>query len=58
MTIFYVLLGIAVFAGFVAITTYNSIIKLRNIRKQAFANIDVQLKQRFNLIPNLVSTVK
>lgn len=37
---------------------YNSLVKLRNNREQAFANIDVQLQQRHDLIPNLVATVK
>lgn len=37
---------------------YNNLVKLRNNRENAFANIDVQLKQRYDLIPQLVSTVK
>lgn len=37
---------------------YNNLVKLRNNRINAFANIDVQLKQRFDLIPQLVATVK
>lgn len=37
---------------------YNNLVKLRNNRENAFANIDVQLKQRHDLIPQLVSTVK
>ncbi len=37
---------------------YNNLVKLRNNRENAFANIDVQLQQRHDLIPNLVSTVK
>ena len=41
-----------------AISLYNSLVKLRNNRENAFANIDVQLKQRHDLIPQLVSTVK
>lgn len=40
------------------ISMYNGLIKLRNNRENAFANIDVQLKQRFDLVPQLVSTVK
>ena len=40
------------------ISMYNNIVKLRNNRENAFANIDVQLKQRYDLIPQLVSTVK
>lgn len=41
-----------------AVTSYNSLVKLRNNRENAFANIDVQLKQRHDLIPQLVATVK
>ena len=37
---------------------YNRLVKLRNNRENAFANIDVQLKQRHDLIPQLVATVK
>ncbi|MGN0068129.1 MAG: LemA family protein [Prevotella sp.] len=37
---------------------YNNLVRLRNNRENAFANIDVQLKQRYDLIPQLVSTVK
>lgn len=37
---------------------YNSLVRLRNNRENAFANIDVQLKQRHDMIPQLVATVK
>ena len=37
---------------------YNSLVRLRNTRQNAFADIDVQLKQRHDLIPQLVETVK
>ena len=40
------------------VSCYNSLVRLRNDRENAFANIDVQLKQRHDLIPQLVSTVK
>ncbi|MFP4567568.1 MAG: LemA family protein [Candidatus Woesearchaeota archaeon] len=40
------------------IITYNNIIKLKNYAKKAYAGIDIQLKRRTNLIPNLVETVK
>lgn len=40
------------------ITTYNKLVKLRARVKNAWAQIDVQLKKRFDLIPNLVETVK
>jgi LemA protein len=42
----------------VAIGMYNNLIKLRNNRENAFADIDVQLKQRQDLIPQLVEAVK
>lgn len=37
---------------------YNTLVKLRVNRENAFADIDVQLKQRFDLLPNLIETVK
>lgn len=39
-------------------TKYNGMVKRRNILKQAFADVDVQLKQRFDLIPNIMDAVK
>jgi LemA protein len=39
-----------------AVMTYNSLVGLRQAWKQAFADIDVQLKMRHDLIPNLVET--
>ena len=47
--------GILVIWG---VSMYNGLVKLRNNRENAFANIDVQLKQRYDLVPQLVSTVK
>jgi len=41
-----------------AIGTYNGLVALRNRYKNAFAQIDVQLKRRYDLIPNLVETAK
>jgi LemA protein len=40
------------------IWTYNSLVSLRARVNQAFADIDVQLKQRHDLVPNLIETVK
>ena len=40
------------------VAIYNKLVRLRNNRENAFADIDVQLKQRHDLIPQLVSTVK
>jgi len=57
MTVF-IILGVVLLLGLMCIGMYNSLIKLRNNRENAFANIDVQLKQRHDLIPQLVATVK
>ena len=58
MTPIIVILVIVIVAVIWFATTYNGLIKLRNNRENAFANIDVQLKQRFDLVPQIVSTVK
>lgn len=54
----YIGIGIAVLLILYVISVYNKLIKLRINRENAFADIDVQLKQRFDLIPQLVNTVK
>ena len=51
-------LGVGAVVVIWVIVKYNSFIKLRNRRENAFADIDVQLKQRHDLIPQLVATVK
>ena len=53
-----IILGIIVVLGIMIASMYNSLVKLRNNRENAFADIDVQLKQRHDLIPQLVDTVK
>jgi LemA protein len=55
---FYVLLIIIVVLALLAVSLYNRLIRLRNNRENAFADIDVQLKQRLDLIPQLVEAVK
>ncbi|HVY00037.1 MAG TPA: LemA family protein [Pseudorhodoplanes sp.] len=57
-TIGWVFLGIIVVVILWAIAIYNGLVGLRQRVGQAFADIDVQLKQRHDLIPNLVETVK
>ncbi len=51
-------LGIIFLVLLMAISLYNRLVKLRNNREQAFADVDVQLKQRHDLIPQLVESVK
>ncbi len=53
-----IILFVLCFIVGLCIVCYNNLVKLRNNRENAFANIDVQLKQRHDLIPQLVATVK
>ncbi|MDR2586582.1 MAG: LemA family protein, partial [Prevotellaceae bacterium] len=53
-----VIIAVAVLLFFIFIGVYNKLVRLRNHRENAFADIDVQLKQRYDLIPQLVETVK
>ncbi len=53
-----IILGVVVILVVWGIGLYNNLVKLRNNRENAFANIDVQLKQRHDLVPQLVATVK
>jgi LemA protein len=55
---FLILLGIVAVAGLWLLSAYNGLVSLRQRCGQAFSDIDVQLKQRHDLIPNLVETVK
>lgn len=54
----YIILGLIVLVVIAVIAIYNGLVAKRQRCNQAFADIDVQLKQRQNLIPNLVETVK
>lgn len=58
MTALIVVAVIAVLLVVWIVSIYNNLVALRNNRENAFANIDVQLKMRYDLIPNLVNTVK
>ena len=53
-----IILALIAVAVFWAIGAYNRLVSLRNRFKNAFAQIDVQLKRRYDLIPNLVETAK
>ena len=54
----WIIIGVVVLLVLYVIGTYNSLIKLRNRVKDQWAQIEVQLKRRFDLIPNIVETVK
>jgi len=54
----YIIIGIVVILLLLFAGTYNGLVRLRNRVKNAWAQIDVQLKRRHDLIPNLVETVK
>jgi LemA protein len=58
MLALWIILGIVVVLIIVLASTYNGLVGLRNQAKNAWAQIDVQLKRRYDLIPNLVETVK
>ena len=58
MIIFVALLAIIIILVMMVISLYNRLVRLRNNREQAFADVDVQLKQRHDMIPQLVDTVK
>ena len=53
-----VLLAVALILGLWVAGIYNTLVSLRNRFKNAFAQIDVQLKRRYDLIPNLVENAK
>lgn len=54
----YIILGVLALLGVFVAFLYNRLVALRQNREQAFADIDVQLRQRFDLVPQLVDTVK
>jgi LemA protein len=58
MNVSWILIAVVVLVVFYAIATYNKFVKLTQRAKEAWADIDVQLKRRYDLIPNLIETVK
>ncbi len=58
MVAVYVLIGVAVLCVLYFIAAYNGLVRLRNQVRNAWSQIDVQLKRRYDLIPNLVEVVK
>lgn len=58
MTILYIILAIAALIILWAIVVFNGFVRLKHRVNEAWSDIDVQLKRRHNLIPNLIETVK
>jgi hypothetical protein len=58
MTVIWVLLGLVVVAVIWGISIYNRLVRLKTQVANGWSQIDVQLKRRYDLIPNLVETVK
>ena len=56
--IFYIFLGLLAVLFFWGVVIYNRFVKLKQKAKEAWADIDTQLKRRYDLIPNLIETVK
>ena len=56
--IIYIIIGIIIIIALWLITVYNGLIRMKNRVDEGWSDIDVQLKRRFDLIPNLVETVK
>ncbi|WFS01427.1 LemA family protein [Rhizobium tumorigenes] len=54
----YIILGVAVLAAIYVIFVYNGLVRARQVAEEAWSGIDVQLKRRADLIPNLIETVK
>ena len=58
MELLYLIIGAVVLIGIFIFGTYNSLVTLKARIEEAFSGIDIQLKRRIDLIPNLVETVK
>ncbi len=58
MSLTYILIAVVVLVGLWVVYAYNNFVRLVQRTKEAWADIDVQLKRRYDLIPNLVETVK
>ena len=54
----YILIGIIVLIILYALVQYNNFVKLNNSVKESFSTMDIYLKKRWDLIPNLVEVVK
>jgi len=53
-----IILGLVVLVGGIVVVIYNRLVRLRNLVRSSWSDIDVQLKRRYNLVPTLTETVK
>lgn len=58
LVIVLIVLGLVLLVGLAVVMSYNRFVSQRNLIRDAFANIDTELKRRYDLIPNLVETVR
>ena len=58
MTALWIVLGVVVLIGIAVVISYNRFVSQRNLIRNAWANIDTELRRRYDLIPNLVETVR
>ena len=58
MAVVWIVLGVIVLVAIAAVISYNRFVSQKNLIKDAWANIDTELRRRYDLIPNLVETVK
>ena len=58
MIALWIVLGIIVVIGIALVMSYNRFVSQRNLIRNSWANIDTELRRRYDLIPNLVETVK
>ena len=58
MEVLWILLAIIALLAIVAVVSYNRFVSQKNLIRDAWANIDTELRRRYDLIPNLVETVK
>jgi LemA protein len=56
--VLWIVIGVVVLLGLGLVVSYNRFVSQRNLVRNAFANIDTELRRRYDLIPNLVETVK
>ncbi|MFZ0070042.1 MAG: LemA family protein, partial [Xanthobacteraceae bacterium] len=58
MRLGWIVLAVVVALAVYAIVIYNRLVRLRNMVREGFSGVDVQLRRRTDLVPNLVETVK